>query len=277
MRLRIRHETAYRYATPASRAIQTLRLTPRGHDGQFVVDWRIDDRPRLPARRDDRSRSATPSTPSPSRVRSTASSSPPRARSRRRTPAASSAARSSASRRSIFLRDTALTASDAAIRDFAETIAATGRRRPARHAPRPHGRHPRAPALRRRRHRHRHQRHRGVRPRPRRLPGLRPCLHRRRPPSRHSRPLCQRLPLSGADRPRRPGGRPRLGRGAGRRPRLGRLRPGQRHLPDRGLCPGRHRARLSRRRPVRGTRYGGSRRDTSPSTSLIAGAARRGR
>ena len=42
MRLRIRHETAYVYATPASRAIQTLRLTPRGHDGQFVVDWRIE-------------------------------------------------------------------------------------------------------------------------------------------------------------------------------------------------------------------------------------------
>jgi transglutaminase-like putative cysteine protease len=42
MRLRILHETAYRYASPASRAIQILRLTPRGHDGQFVVNWRID-------------------------------------------------------------------------------------------------------------------------------------------------------------------------------------------------------------------------------------------
>ena len=42
MRLRILHETAYGYATPASRAIQILRLTPRGHDGQFVVHWRID-------------------------------------------------------------------------------------------------------------------------------------------------------------------------------------------------------------------------------------------
>jgi transglutaminase-like putative cysteine protease len=41
MRLRILHETAYGYATPASRAIQILRLTPRGHDGQFVVNWRI--------------------------------------------------------------------------------------------------------------------------------------------------------------------------------------------------------------------------------------------
>jgi transglutaminase-like putative cysteine protease len=42
MRLRILHETAYRYATPATRAIQILRLTPRGHQGQFVVNWRID-------------------------------------------------------------------------------------------------------------------------------------------------------------------------------------------------------------------------------------------
>ena len=42
MRLRIRHETAYTYATPAKRAIEILRLTPRGHDGQFVIDWRID-------------------------------------------------------------------------------------------------------------------------------------------------------------------------------------------------------------------------------------------
>ncbi|MCB1489078.1 MAG: transglutaminase family protein [Bauldia sp.] len=42
MRLRIRHETAYSYGTPATRAIQILRLTPRGHHGQFVVNWRID-------------------------------------------------------------------------------------------------------------------------------------------------------------------------------------------------------------------------------------------
>ena len=42
MRLRIEHETTYRYATPASRVVQNLRLTPRGHDGQFVANWRID-------------------------------------------------------------------------------------------------------------------------------------------------------------------------------------------------------------------------------------------
>ena len=42
MRLRILHETAYRYRTPASRAIEILRITPRGYDGQYVVNWRID-------------------------------------------------------------------------------------------------------------------------------------------------------------------------------------------------------------------------------------------
>ncbi|MBN8998136.1 MAG: transglutaminase family protein [Rhizobiales bacterium] len=42
MRLRIVHETAYVFDPPATGAIQTLRLTPRGHDGQFVINWRIE-------------------------------------------------------------------------------------------------------------------------------------------------------------------------------------------------------------------------------------------
>jgi transglutaminase-like putative cysteine protease len=42
MRIRIRHETVYRYETPAKSAFEVLRLTPRNHDGQFVVRWRID-------------------------------------------------------------------------------------------------------------------------------------------------------------------------------------------------------------------------------------------
>ena len=42
MRLRVVHETAYRFDPPALGAIQTLRLTPRGHDGQFVINWRIE-------------------------------------------------------------------------------------------------------------------------------------------------------------------------------------------------------------------------------------------
>jgi transglutaminase-like putative cysteine protease len=42
MRIRVRHETRYRYDTPPTGVIQTLRLTPRNHEGQFVVDWRIE-------------------------------------------------------------------------------------------------------------------------------------------------------------------------------------------------------------------------------------------
>lgn len=42
MRIRIVHETAYQYETPASSAIEILRLTPRNHDGQYIVRWRIE-------------------------------------------------------------------------------------------------------------------------------------------------------------------------------------------------------------------------------------------
>jgi transglutaminase-like putative cysteine protease len=42
MRIQISHETVYRYEQPANAVIQTLRLTPRNHDGQYVVNWRID-------------------------------------------------------------------------------------------------------------------------------------------------------------------------------------------------------------------------------------------
>jgi transglutaminase-like putative cysteine protease len=42
MRIRITHETVYHYSEPARSAIQLLRLTPRGHDGQTVLSWNID-------------------------------------------------------------------------------------------------------------------------------------------------------------------------------------------------------------------------------------------
>ncbi len=42
MRIRIFHETVYRYETPAKSAIEILRLTPRNHDGQYIVRWRIE-------------------------------------------------------------------------------------------------------------------------------------------------------------------------------------------------------------------------------------------
>lgn len=42
MRIHVNHATIYTYDPPANGAIQTLRLTPRNHDGQYVVSWRID-------------------------------------------------------------------------------------------------------------------------------------------------------------------------------------------------------------------------------------------
>jgi transglutaminase-like putative cysteine protease len=42
MRIGVMHEALYRYDTPAAGVIQMLRLTPRNHAGQYVVDWRID-------------------------------------------------------------------------------------------------------------------------------------------------------------------------------------------------------------------------------------------
>ena len=42
MRLRVDHRTRYRYDSAASDVIQALRLAPGEHDGQHVVDWRIE-------------------------------------------------------------------------------------------------------------------------------------------------------------------------------------------------------------------------------------------
>src|SRR5437660_12871164 len=42
MRIRVAHETAYRYGRPANGVVQVLRLTPRNHEGQYVTAWRID-------------------------------------------------------------------------------------------------------------------------------------------------------------------------------------------------------------------------------------------
>jgi transglutaminase-like putative cysteine protease len=42
MRIRISHSATYHYAAPPSVVTQMLRLTPRNHDSQYVVSWRID-------------------------------------------------------------------------------------------------------------------------------------------------------------------------------------------------------------------------------------------
>jgi len=42
MRIRISHDTVYEYERPVRGLIQHLRLTPRDHDGQHVLHWRIE-------------------------------------------------------------------------------------------------------------------------------------------------------------------------------------------------------------------------------------------
>jgi transglutaminase-like putative cysteine protease len=123
MRLSIVHETAYRYRTPASRAIEILKLTPRGHDSQYVVNWRIDvDRDcRLDAATDpfgNAMHSFTVEGPldglvitAEGEIETQDSQGVLSGQVERFPPA-------------VFLRDTDLTASDGAIRSFAEAIAA---------------------------------------------------------------------------------------------------------------------------------------------------------
>jgi transglutaminase-like putative cysteine protease len=42
MRIHVSHRTSYRYETPAKGVIQLVRKTPRSHEGQHVLRWRID-------------------------------------------------------------------------------------------------------------------------------------------------------------------------------------------------------------------------------------------
>jgi transglutaminase-like putative cysteine protease len=42
MRIRVRHATTYAYDEPAFGVIQALRVTPSEHEGQEVLNWRVD-------------------------------------------------------------------------------------------------------------------------------------------------------------------------------------------------------------------------------------------
>lgn len=125
MRIRIAHSSVCRYDPPATGAIQALRLTPRNHEGQYVVRWRIDVAPdaRLAAHEDafgNITHVFTADGPlaelrievdgvvetqnTDGVVRGTVERFPP----------------------SLFLRDTVLTQADAAIGHFAQAIRAQG-------------------------------------------------------------------------------------------------------------------------------------------------------
>jgi len=42
MRIRVRYATTYAYEFPAEGVVQALRVTPSSHEGQQVLDWRVD-------------------------------------------------------------------------------------------------------------------------------------------------------------------------------------------------------------------------------------------
>ena len=42
MRLHVRHSTTYTYDSPVRGIVQTLRVTPRDHEGQNIISWRVD-------------------------------------------------------------------------------------------------------------------------------------------------------------------------------------------------------------------------------------------
>ena len=121
MRLRIAHSSVYRYDPPAAGVIQVLRLTPRNHEGQYVGRWRIDVVPdaRLAAHEDafgNITHVFTTDGPLEElRVEVDGEV---------ETQNVNGVVRGSVERfpPSLFLRDTALTQADGAIRDFAQKI-----------------------------------------------------------------------------------------------------------------------------------------------------------
>jgi transglutaminase-like putative cysteine protease len=123
MRLRIAHRNVYRYDPPAAGVIQVLRLTPRNHDGQYVVRWRIDVSAdaRL-ATHEDAFGNITHvfSADGPFDELSV------EVDGEVETQNTNGVVRGTVERfgPSLFLRDTALTQADPAIRDFAQTIRA---------------------------------------------------------------------------------------------------------------------------------------------------------
>ena len=251
MRLRIAHSSVYRYDPPTAGVIQVLRLTPRNHEGQHIGHWRIDVTPdaRLASHEDafgNITHVFTADGPldeltvavdgevetqnTDGVVRGTVERFPP----------------------SLFLRDTALTQADTAIRDWAakiraasggevlaelhglldrlfEDIASDSATGNAAASPAPVNA---AEAFARK---HGCAQELGTQ-------GSGAYFHRRRAQPRHPGPLCQRL-FPKIRRKRRRRHQPRLGGSLRARARLGQLRSVHRCLPDRCPHPRRHRAR----------------------------------
>ncbi len=123
MRIHIAHRTEYRYDPPAAGVIQVLRLTPRNHEGQYVVRWRIDVSAdaRLNAHED-----AFGNISHVFSVDGPFSELSVEVDGEVETQSTNGIVRGTVERfgPSLFLRDTALTQADAAIRDFAQSVRA---------------------------------------------------------------------------------------------------------------------------------------------------------
>jgi transglutaminase-like putative cysteine protease len=126
MRIGIVHQTLYRYQVPATGIIQVLRLTPRHHEGQYVVSWGIDVSAdcRLDCREDAFGNithcftAEGPITELSIQVEGEVE-----------TQDTNAVVRGAIERfpPSLFLRETPLTAPDGAIRDFARTLRETAK------------------------------------------------------------------------------------------------------------------------------------------------------
>ena len=221
MRIRISHETRYHYDAPINGVIQTLRLTPRNHDGQYVVHWRIDvsEDCRLDVHEDafgNITHTFTAEGPfaalgvqvegevdvqnTAGIVRGAIERFPPSLYLR-----ADAADRDR--RRDRGLRPRGARPERRHAADAACAARAPARRDDLRHRPDPPGDH----------------RGGSLRAQARRLPGPDPHLHRGRAPPRRPGALCRRL-FPPRRRRDAAGRRPRLGRGACARDRLGRVR-----------------------------------------------------
>jgi transglutaminase-like putative cysteine protease len=121
MRISVAHSTVYRYEPAANGAVQVLRLTPRNHESQYVARWRIDVSPDAQlAAREDAFGNITHvfSTAGPlSEIRVDVAGEV-------EVHDSNGVVRGTAERfpQSLFLRDTAVTQADAAIRALADEI-----------------------------------------------------------------------------------------------------------------------------------------------------------
>lgn len=124
MRIRVSHQTIYRYQRPAKSVLQILRLTPRNHDAQHVLDWRIEpvDGCRLVSEEDAFGNTTHVLTGDGPIERSTLM-----VEGRVETSDSAGIVRGAIERfpPNLYLRTTPLSAADAAIGDFARDLAAT--------------------------------------------------------------------------------------------------------------------------------------------------------